>query len=121
MSEVTLFIEDSSIKLLVAKGQRVDKWAKLPLEPGLVSDGLILDEPQVANKVREILKLQGVRTSTVIAALSGFNSVYRLISLPELPPAILPEAVRQEASRVIPVPIDEVYLSYQTIPLYSCK
>ena len=116
MSEVTLFIEDSAIKLLVAKDRRVDKWAKLPLEPGLVSDGVILDEPQVANKVREILKLQGVRTSTVIAALSGFNSVYRLISLPELPPAILPEAVKQEASRVIPVPIDEVYLSYQTIP-----
>jgi type IV pilus assembly protein PilM len=33
-----------------------------------------------------------------------------------LPEAILPEAVKQEARRVIPVPIDEVYLSYQRLP-----
>jgi len=116
MTEVTLFIEDSAIKLLVARGRRVEKWAKLPLEPGLVSDGLILDEAKVADKIRELFKLQKVGAKTVVAGLSGFNSVYRLISLPELPEAILPEAVEQEASRVIPVPRDQVYLSYQLMP-----
>ena len=48
--------------------------------------------------------------------MSGLNSIYRLISLPELPAAILPEAVEQEAGRIVPVPIDQLYLSYQTIP-----
>jgi type IV pilus assembly protein PilM len=116
MAEVTLFIEDSAIKLLVAKGRRVEKWAKMPLEPGLVSDGLVLDEDQVAGKVRELFKLQKIGDRTVVVGLSGFNSVYRLISLPELPAEILPEAVEQEAGRVVPVPIDQVYLSYQTLP-----
>jgi type IV pilus assembly protein PilM len=116
MAEVTVFIEDDAIRLLVAKGRRVDRWAKMPLEPGLVSDGLILDEAQVAGKIRELFKLQKVGARTVVAGLSGFNSVYRLLSLPELPPEILPEAVGQEASRVVPVPIDQVYLSYQTLP-----
>ncbi|MFC1956725.1 pilus assembly protein PilM [Chloroflexota bacterium] len=116
MTQVTLFIEDSAIKLLVAKGRRVEKWAKLSLEPGLVSDGLILDETQVADKIRELFKLQKVTARTVVAGLSGFNSVYRLISLPELPSAILPEAVEQEARRVVPTPMDQVYFSYQTIP-----
>jgi type IV pilus assembly protein PilM len=116
MAEVNLFIEDSAVKLLVARGQRVEKWAKLPLEPGLVSDGLILDEAKVAGKIRELFKLQKVGARTVVAGLSGFNSVYRLISLPELPEAILPEAVEQEARRVIPVPRDQVYLSYQSMP-----
>jgi type IV pilus assembly protein PilM len=116
MAEVTLFIEDSAIKLLVAKDRRVEKWAKLPLEPGLVSDGLILDETKVADKIRELFKLQKVSAGTVVAGLSGFNSVYRLISLPELPEAILPEAVEQEARRVVPVPMDQVYLSYQSLP-----
>ena len=46
MAEVNLFIEDSAVKLLVARGRRVEKWAKLPLEPGLVSDGLILTKPR---------------------------------------------------------------------------
>ena len=116
MAEVTLYIEDSAIRLLVASGRRVDKWARVPLEAGLVSDGLILEETEVASRIQELFKLQKVGGRTVVAGLSGLNSVYRLISLPALPPEILSEAVEQEAGRVVPVPIDQVYLSYQTIP-----
>ena len=32
---VTLYIDDTSIRLLVAHGNRIKKWADLPLEPGL--------------------------------------------------------------------------------------
>ena len=116
MSEVNLFIEDTAIKLLVARGRRVEKWAKLPLEPGLVIDGLILDEAQVADKLKELFKQQKIATRTVTAGLSGLNSIFRLTSLPELPAAILPEAVEQEAGRIVPMPIEQLYLSYQTIP-----
>jgi type IV pilus assembly protein PilM len=116
MSEVTLFIEDTAIRVLVTKGQRAEKWAKMSLEPGLVSDGIIQDETQVASKLKELFKQQKIGTSTVVAGLSGFNSIYRLVSLPELPENLLGEAVKQEASRVIPVPIEEVHLSYQIIP-----
>ena len=116
MSEVSLFIEDTAIKLLVTSGRRVEKWAKLPLEPGLVSDGLILDEAQVAEKLKELFRQQKIGTRTVTAGLSGLNSIFRLTTLPELPAAILPEAIKQEAGRIVPVPIDQLYLSYQTIP-----
>jgi type IV pilus assembly protein PilM len=116
MSEVTLFIEDTSIKLLVAKGRRVEKWAVLPLEPGQVSDGLIHDEAHVADRIKQIIKEQKANTGTATVALGGFNSVFRVVSLPQLPEAIIPEAAKQEASRVIPVPMDQVYLSYQVVP-----
>ena len=115
MSEVILFVEDNEIKVLLAKGRRVEKWAKLPLESGMVSDGVIQQEEQVADKIRELFRLQKIKERVVVLGLSGFNSVYRLISLPQLPPELLPEAVSQEAQRVVPVPIDEVYLSYQVI------
>ena len=112
----TLFIRDNSINLLVVRGRQVEKWASLLLEPGLVSQGLILNEAQVADKVKELFKLEGVTTRKVIAGLSGIDSLYRMITLPQLPEAIIPEAVRHEASRVIPVSLDEVYLSYQRTP-----
>jgi len=112
----TLFISDDAVNLVVVEGRRVRKWASLPLEPGLVSQGLVVDEAQVADRLKELFKLVKEGEGKVIAGLSGLNSLYRLISLPELPEAILPEAVKQEASRVIPVPLDEVYLSYQRIP-----
>ncbi len=112
----TLFINDNSVNLVVVEGRKVKKWASLNLEPGLVSQGVIIDETQVADKIKELLRMVKEGGGKYVVGLSGLNSLYRLISLPELPEAIIPEAVKQEAGRVIPVPLDEVYLSYQRIP-----
>ena len=112
----TLFIRDTIINLLVMKGEQVEKWASLPLEPGLVSQGLIVDEAQVADKVKQLFKETGAKANKVITALSGHDSLYRIITLPELPEAILPEAVKREARRTIPTPLEEVYFSYQRLP-----
>jgi len=112
----TLFIDDSNIRLLVTKGKRVQKWARLPLEPGLVRDGVIIDEDQVVDQLRELFKLQKVSARKVIAGISGLNSLYRLITLPELPEAVRAEAVRHEARRVIPVSLDQMHLAYQALP-----
>jgi type IV pilus assembly protein PilM len=112
----TLFINDNSVNLVVVEGRKVKKWASLNLEPGLVSQGVIIDEAQVADKIKELLQTVKESGGKYVVGLSGLNSLYRLIALPELPEAIIPEAVKQEAGRVIPVPLDEVYLSYQRIP-----
>jgi type IV pilus assembly protein PilM len=112
----TLFIRDTNIDLLVMKGEQVEKWASSPLEPGLVSQGLIVDEAQVADKVEQIFKETGAQKSKVITALSGHDSLYRIITLPELPDAVLPEAIRREAKRTIPTPLEDIYFSYQRLP-----
>jgi len=112
----TLFITDTAIKLLVMKGQKVEKWASSPLEPGLVSQGLVVDEEQVADQVKELFKREKVKTNKVIIGLSGLDSLYRVITLPDLPEAIIPEAVRREANRMMPTPLEEVYFSYQRLP-----
>lgn len=112
----TLFIRDTGINLLVMKGGKVEKWASLPLEPGLVSQGLIVDEAQVADKVKQLFKETGTKANKVITAVSGHDSLYRIMTLPELPEAVLPEAIRREAKRTIPTPLEEVYFSYQRLP-----
>jgi type IV pilus assembly protein PilM len=111
----TLFIRDSSVNLLVMKGEKVEKWATMPLDPGLVNQGLVVDEAQVADKVKQLFKETGVKADNLIVGLSGHDSLYRIISLPELPDAVLPEAVRREARRTIPTPLEEVYFSYQRL------
>jgi type IV pilus assembly protein PilM len=111
----TLFIRDTGINLLVMKGMHVEKWASLPLEPGLVSQGIIVDEAQVADRIKQLFKETKIKTKKVITALSGHDSLYRIISLPEMPEAILPEAIRREAKRTIPTPLEEVYFSYQRL------
>jgi type IV pilus assembly protein PilM len=112
----TLFIRDTAINLLVMKGGKIEKWASSPLEPGLVSEGLIVAEEQVADQVKELFKQEKTKMNKVIIGLTGLNSLYRVATLPELPEEILPEAVRREAQRAIPTPLEEVYFSYQLLP-----
>lgn len=112
----TIYIDDSAIWVLVARGRQVRKWANMPLEPGLVKDGVILNEDAVARKVRELWRAEDMGARRVIAAISGINCLYRLITLPELPKDLLPEAVRREAGRVLGVPLEQLYLSWQTLP-----
>jgi type IV pilus assembly protein PilM len=111
-----LYIEDTEIKLLVTSGKQVEKWASLLLEPKLVRDGVIIDEERVAEGIKTMFKLEGIGSNKVVVGLGGLNSIFRVISLPEISQAMLPEAVINEAGRVIPVPLDMVYLSYQQIP-----
>jgi len=112
----TIYIDDSAIWVLVAKGRQVQKWASSPLERGLVENGVVLNEDVVANKVRELWKGEGIGGRRVIAGISGINCLYRLLTFPELPKDLLPEAVRREAGRALGVSLEEVYLSWQTLP-----
>lgn len=88
----------------------------MPLEPGLVKGGVILNQDTVVGKVEELWQTQGIGTRKVIAGISGINCLYRLITLPELPKNILPAAVKREAARILAIPMEQVYLSWQTLP-----
>ncbi len=112
---VALYIDDTGLRLLVASGKRINKWAYLPLEQGLISDGTITDEAQVAAKIQELFKDQGVRTKNVITGISGLHCLTRPFTLPLLPKSTLPEAVRQEAESILPVPLEHLYISWQII------
>ena len=117
---LTLYFEDTSIKLLVAKGRKVESWAMVSLEPGLVTSGTIVDETKTAGKIKELLASIKANLFSnkgkVIVGLSGRDSLYRVITLPVLEKSMLAEAVRREAGRVLPVSLDQLYLAYKRIP-----
>jgi len=114
-SVVSIYIDETSLRLMVARGKRVEKWAYSPLEPGLFDDGAVVDEEKVAARIQELFKTLEVKTNRVITGLSGLHCLARSITLPKLPEAVLPEAVTQEAIRIMPVQLDQFYLSWQVI------
>lgn len=113
---IAIYIDDSAIRLLSVGGKRPRQWATEPLEAGLVRDGFIVDEPAVSAKVRTLWAKEQPGSQRVIAGISGINCLYRVLSLPELPKNLLPEAVRREASRALGVPLEQLYVSWQTLP-----
>ena len=111
----TIYIDDSAICALVVRGRKIQKWANMPLEPGLVKNGVILNSVAVADKVRELWRAQSIGATRVIAGISGINCLYRLMTIPEVPRDSLPEAIRREADRVLGVPLEQFHLSWQTL------
>jgi type IV pilus assembly protein PilM len=69
--KVTLYIEDTDIKLLITNGKQVEKWASLLLEPTLVRDGVIIDEERVADGIKTMFKLEEVGYGKVTVGLGG--------------------------------------------------
>ncbi|MFC1903769.1 pilus assembly protein PilM [Chloroflexota bacterium] len=112
----SLYIDDTSIRLLVTHGTRIKKWADSPLEPDLIKNGVVLKDAEVAAKVNQLFKILKVRTKNITVGISGLHCLSRPITLPKLPEDMLDEAVKREARRALSVPLEQLYLSWQTIP-----
>lgn len=113
---VTLYIDDTGIRLLVCKGKHVISWAELPLQPGQIEGGIITEEEEVVAQLKQLLKDQKIKGKKVIVGLSGLNCLTRPVVLPQLPKAMLDEAVIREAKRLLPVPPEQLYITWQLLP-----
>jgi Tfp pilus assembly protein PilN len=114
---VTLDIEDNSVKLMVVKGKQVEMAASLPLKAGLVHDGIIIDPVTVGQRISELIAAHGVSEKRVVVGISGIHSIYRVFNLPKLSKNLLDQAVRREMETAMPVPLNELYTSWQAISL----
>ncbi|MBI4334827.1 MAG: pilus assembly protein PilM [Chloroflexi bacterium] len=113
---VTLYIDDSSLQLLVTRGKRIKRWGRASLEPGLVRGGTIVNEVEVARIITDLLKAQKVKTKKVVVGMSGLNCLTRPIILPATAKQKLAEAVLGEAKKVLPVPLEHLYLCWRSAP-----
>ncbi|MFC1910330.1 pilus assembly protein PilM [Chloroflexota bacterium] len=113
---VTLYIDDSNIRILMIKGKRVIKFATMPIEPGLMEDGVVTGKVRVAASLKSFLKEKKIKTSKVILGISGLQCLTRNFILPQLPGSLLSEAVLREAGRMMPLASEQYYLLWHTIP-----
>jgi len=112
---VTLNITAKSVRLLSVKGRQVEKWGSIPLAPGLVKDGFILQPKEVGKAISALFESTKVPKQRVITSLTGLSFTYRILSLPRTKPALLEEAIQRSARKEIPLPLEELYLSWQAI------
>ncbi len=114
---VTLEIDTTAIRLMETSEGRVVKWASLALDPTLFEDGVISDPPALSAAVRQLMDSSGIKARDVIASVSGLYSVSRIVTV-STPPGggvTTREAVLEAAEEIMPLSVDELYLSWQTI------
>jgi type IV pilus assembly protein PilM len=111
----TLYIDDASIRLLVTRGKRISKLASVPLETGLSDIDSPEKEAALVDKIKTLMRTNKTSGKKVILGISGLHCLTRPVNLPQLPKAMIPEAITREAQRVLPVPPEQLYISWQII------
>lgn len=86
----------------------------------LGDDVIRSDSPKVQEKIwkslRRVAKEADVRGRGAIASLPGFSVFTTVLDLPNLPKEELEGAIRWEAKRYIPFPIEEIILDWEIVP-----
>ncbi|UCB43367.1 MAG: pilus assembly protein PilM [Dehalococcoidales bacterium] len=112
---VTLNISAGDVRAFSVQGGRVKNWGSVPLDPGLVRDGLILQPKAVGEAIHLLFQSRGIPRKRVIVSVTGMSFTYRVVSLPQVESNLLEEAIWRGAKREMPLPVEELYLSWQSI------
>jgi len=114
---VTLEIGTSAIRLMETSDGRVVKWASLSLAPTIFEDGVISDHQAASTAIKQLMDSSGIKAKDVIASVSGLYSVSRIVAVSNPPGSGVTtrEAVLDVARGIMPLSIDELYLSWQAI------
>lgn len=86
--------------------------ASRPTPQGLVVEGVVTDPAALAREIRDLMAEARTRKRYVVTAVPNPSVILRTIQVPKMPPKEMEEAVRWEAERYIPFPIDEVVLDF---------
>jgi type IV pilus assembly protein PilM len=106
---------------MVTRGKRITKLADIPLDTSPSNITTEEKEAELVARIKSLFKSNKVNNKKVILGLSGLHCLTRPISLPELPKAMLDEAISREARRVLPVPLEQLYISWQAVSVSEGK
>ncbi len=112
----TAAIKAAELQLSGGEVHVVGRPVVLPTPDGAVRGGVVIDAPQVAEALKELKTVYGLRTSKVIASVGGDSSVVvRITEVPKMSGKELEEAVVWELDEQTPFPVDEVIYDYTPI------
>ena len=108
-------IGTSSIKVVALKAGSppvLQHAVMVPTPIGSMRDGLVVEPQAVASELKRLLAQHRITTKYAVTAVPNQQAVTRNIMVPRMEQKELKEAIKWEAERYIPYPIDEVSLDY---------
>jgi type IV pilus assembly protein PilM len=70
---------------------------------------------QISGALKELIKAAGVTADRATSALPGFSVFTTVIDLPKMPETELAQAIKYEAEKYIPSPIEDVVLDWENV------
>jgi len=85
----------------------------------VVPEGVKGDHEEIAKMIKHVCRQAKVTTTKVITALPAFSVFSSILNLPAMSKKDLVSAVKWEAKKVIPLPIDEMILDWKVLEDFS--
>src|SRR5581483_6554202 len=119
-------INDLSLRIVKLRKKRngfsLVSYNDVPIESGLVSEGVIYDQKKLARLIAsacQTVKGKKLDTRYAVVALPEEKSFSQVIQMPLMSERELSSAVPFEAENYIPIPIDKAYLDFQIIEQHA--
>jgi len=101
-----LDIGSSSVKIAeIAEGPDgyiLQSFASIPLAKGIIADGLIVNQPALVERIKELLKVSHCKARTVVTSLSGYSVIAKKIGFPSMDEESLRELISDEIEKYLP-------------------
>jgi type IV pilus assembly protein PilM len=103
---VGLDIGSSSIKLAemqeTPKGYILNRFFQMPLEKGIIVDGVAVEPQELALKIKELFKRSGCKRKNVVTSISGHSVIVKKVTFPTLEENELRDLIKDEAGKYLP-------------------
>ncbi|NHC46012.1 type IV pilus assembly protein PilM [Motilibacter aurantiacus] len=93
----------------------LERLAEVPLPPGAVRDGEVVDVAAVAAALRELWATGRFSTKKVALGVANSRVVVRQVELPWMPLADLKASLAFQAQDLVPMPIDQALLDFHPL------
>ncbi len=110
-----LDISDFSIKAAKVRGSKLQSFASVDVEPGVIVKGKIENEPGFVSALTSMMGRLKPGTKYVSIALPEERSFLKVIRMPKMDERDLEGAVAYEAENHLPLPFEEVYLDFDLV------
>ena len=112
---VTLNIEATEARLLIINHGRIVRWDSIALPAGAMRGGQVAMPAELGRALNELFDRCRAARQSVVVGLNGQRSLVRIFNLPPVDAKLLDETIRREARRELPLPLDELYLTWQLL------
>src|SRR3989339_820844 len=112
-------IGTSSIKMVELENfknqARLKTYGYADVSINILSTAIEQNNEKIAKYINEIAQKSNIQTRQVVAALPTFSVFNFIINLPPMPKKDLASAIKWEAKKFIPVPLEEMILDWKIL------
>lgn len=115
---VGLEVGTSALKVVELRAGNPPSLATLAIRsmpPGLIQEDQVVDAQGLADEIKALFDEAGISKRHTVTAVSNRQAITRNIHVPKMTMQELEEAIKWEAERYIPFPVDEVVLDYYVL------